>query len=172
MKNWKLTNCKDRMGKGWLNSSHETDLGVSDEHKLPRNTRGGGPKKNQNYLLEGGTLVVQASPGKWVFEEPICIGRPPGIVVRGCVWLQWIFLKTQCFCPFHHGWFRSAPAYTTLRVQHFLTKDNMTPRPCLILPIHPISSQLTFFVSQDEESPQKKTFYWCGWGETKKLQKH
>ena len=46
--------------------------------------------KNWNYLLEGRPLV-QASPTKRVFWEPVCISVPAGIVVRGCVQLQWIF---------------------------------------------------------------------------------
>ena len=47
--------------------------------------------KNWNYLLEDGPLVVQSSPARWVFQEPICVSAPAGIVVRGCIWLQWIF---------------------------------------------------------------------------------
>ena len=46
------------------------------------------PKKNQNYLLEGGPLVVQATPARWVFWKPICVSVPAGIVVRGCIQLQ------------------------------------------------------------------------------------
>ena len=51
----------------------------------------GEPPQRNNYLLEGGPLVVQASSARWVFQEPICVSAPAGIVVRGCIWLQWIF---------------------------------------------------------------------------------
>ena len=49
----------------------------------------GDPLKN-SYLLEGRSLVIQASQAKWVFYECICISVPAGIVVRGCIQLQWI----------------------------------------------------------------------------------
>ena len=39
------------------------------------------------------------------------------------------FFKTESFCPFYDGWFRSAPAHTALSVQQFLTKNGMTPVP-------------------------------------------
>ena len=74
----------------------------------------GDAPKTKNCLLESWPLVVQASPARWVFWEPICISGPPGTVVRGCLWLQWIFLKTlsthlpiswwvvyECTCPRH-----------------------------------------------------------------------
>ena len=35
----------------------------------------------------------------------------------------------QCICPFHDGWFMSAPAHATLSGQQFLTKTGMTPMP-------------------------------------------
>ena len=54
----------------------------------------GGPKKPWNNLLEGGPLVVQASPTQWLFKELISISVPAGIVVRGCVRLQGICWKT------------------------------------------------------------------------------
>ena len=72
--------------------------------------RGDPPK--QNYLPEGGPLVVQASPACWVFQEPTCVSAAAG-VVRGCIWLQCIFfVDTMCLpiswweigdqtCPLH-----------------------------------------------------------------------
>ena len=53
----------------------------------------GAPQGNSDYLLEGGPIVVQASPTRWVFQEPICISVPAGVVVRGCIWLPWFFFK-------------------------------------------------------------------------------
>ena len=85
-------------------------------------------KKPQNYILEGGPLIVQASSARWVFYKPSCISVPAGLVVRGCVWLQWIFLRTQCICPFHE-WFMNTSVHTALSVQQFLTKNGMTPVP-------------------------------------------
>ena len=74
----------------------------------------GAPKKPWSCLLEGGHLVAQAFCTGWVFWKPTCISVPTGVVVRGCVWLQWIFLKTlsihlpivwwviyECTCPHH-----------------------------------------------------------------------
>ena len=51
--------------------------------------------KHQNYLLKSGPLVIQASPTRCVFQEPICISVPSGGVVRGYIQLQcFFFLKT------------------------------------------------------------------------------
>ena len=35
-----------------------------------------------------------SSPARWVSWEPICVRAPAGVVVRGCIRLQWIFLRT------------------------------------------------------------------------------
>ena len=43
--------------------------------------------------------------------------------------MLWIFLKTQCICPFHDGWFMCTPAHTMLNFQQFLTKNSMTSCP-------------------------------------------
>ena len=81
-------------------------------------------------------------------------------------------LSTQYGCPFHDGWFRSAPSHTALSVQQCLPKRAWPL--CPSLPIHPILPQafclfvcLICFVSPDEKSPQRATFCWCGRGETK-----
>ena len=43
-------------------------------------------------------LVIQVSLSRRVFYEPIFISVPAAVVVRGWVWLQWIFLKTLATC--------------------------------------------------------------------------
>ena len=62
----------------------------------------GNPTQNRiNYHLEDGPLVVQASPARWGFQEPICISVPAGSGVRGCIWLQWKFSEDS-FDAFVH----------------------------------------------------------------------
>ena len=67
--------------------------------RLGKDNGGGSPQKTQNFLLLGEPLVVQASPTKWVFWEPICITVRAGIVVRGCIQLQWIFFEDSTCLP-------------------------------------------------------------------------
>ena len=54
---------------------------------------------------------IQASPTRWVFQEPICISVPAGVIVRGCILLQRIFFWRlfQRVCPFHDGWWFTSP---------------------------------------------------------------
>ena len=68
------------------------------------------------------------------------------------------FLRiSQCICPFHDGWFMSAPAHTRLNVQKFLTKNSMTPM--LHPPYSPdLALSDLFFVSLVEKCPQGKCF--------------
>ena len=125
-----------------------------------------GPQKKRIYLLEGGCFIVQAPPTRWVFPEPICVSGPAGVVVKGCIHLQWILRIFQHICSFCCGWFTSIPAHTTVSVQQFLTKNDITPGPAL--PIYQILPWAMFFVSPDEKSPQRETFCQCGRGKTKK----
>ena len=93
-------------------------------HTLSGNGEEGYPP-NRNYLLEGGAVVVQASPARRCSRDPSVSVCQHHIVVRGCVWLQWIFFfwgLFQCVCPFPDGWFMSGPAHTALSDQKFLTK--------------------------------------------------
>ena len=60
--------------------------------------RGNSPTQNWNYLLEGRPIIVQASPTRWVFSDSICISVPADIVVRSCIQVQWIFLKSLSPC--------------------------------------------------------------------------
>ena len=85
-----------------------------------------GTSKNQDYFLDHGPLVVQASPAG--------CSRNPSLPVYQllCLWeavfgFSEFFWKTQCVCPFHDGWFMSTPAHTTLSVWQFLTKNGMIP---------------------------------------------
>ena len=93
-----------------------------------------------------------------------------GVVVRGCIWLKWIFIWRifQRVCPFHNRWFTSAPAQ--LSVEQFLTKSSMTPMPHP--PYSTIHAPSNFFVvSLDEKSPQEYGLsMWKRWN--KKQQKH
>ena len=52
-----------------------------------------GPPQNYNYLLESSPFVIQASAARWVLEELTCISVPAGIIVRGCIPLQWTFFE-------------------------------------------------------------------------------
>ena len=86
---------------------------------------GGTPPKME--LSSGGWSLYRLPPTRWVFLEPICISVPAGIVVRGCVWLYWIFFEDSTALSFHDGWFTSTLAHTTLSVQQFLTKKTAWP---------------------------------------------
>ena len=101
----------------------------------------GGPKKNKNYLLEGGPFVARASPTRWVFQEPICIIVPAGIVLRGCVWLQRNFFEDpfNTFAQLMIGDLR-APLPTPHWVFSSFWPQTVWP-PCPIIPIHQISPQ-------------------------------
>ena len=54
-----------------------TDLSLLNEF-YEKELDKGRPKKTRNYFLEGRPLVVQASPARRVFQEPICISAPAG----------------------------------------------------------------------------------------------
>ena len=75
----------------------------------------------------------------------------------------------QCICPFHGGWFTSAPVHTTLSGQQFLTKNGMTPVPHL--PYSPDLTLSVFFVYLDKKSSKGNILQmWKRWN--KKWQKH
>ena len=122
----------------------------------------GGPKKDWNYLLEGGPLVVQTSPARWVFWESIyiswhCCERLHSASVNFCLLFQHI-------CPFHDGWFMSALPMLRWVFSHFWSK--VAWPPWATLTIHLISPGATL-ASPHEESLQKEMFCRCGRGETK-----
>ena len=122
-----------------------------------------GDTKNWNCLREGVPPVVQASPTRWVFQEPICISVSCKRLPSASASFFW--RAFQCICPFHDGWFTSTPAHIVLGVQQFWPK--MTWPQCPVLPLHTILPWATSFVSLGEKSPQKEPFCWCGRGETK-----
>ena len=117
-----------------------------------------------NYLREGGPLVIHAPTTRWVVWEPISINNTlGGVVLRGFVWLQWIFFwrPFQCVCPFHDGWFTSTVAHTVLSIQQFSSKYCMTPVP------H-VPNHLIFPLGDSFCFPGwKKSSKRCGRGETK-----
>ena len=59
----------------------------------------------------------------------------------------------QHICPFHDGWFTSAPAHIALNVQQFWTKNSMTSIP--LPPYSQISSQVTFSCFPEWKKPSK-----------------
>ena len=78
----------------------------------------------------------------------------------------------QWVCPFHDRWFASAPAHTTLSVQQFLTKNDMThiPQPSYspdLAPGNVISSPLPPW---KKPSKGNVLLMWKRWN--KKGQKH
>ena len=107
--------------------------------------------------------MVQASPTKWVFLEPICISVPAGIVVRSCIRLWSVFLEDSfsvfaCFLLviYKHTCPHCAECSAVLTKPHAL--------PSLFTQYHP---KPFFLISPDEKSSQSETFYWCGRGKTK-----
>ena len=102
-------------------------------------------QKTQYYILAGGCLVVQASPAMLMFKEPICISVPAGIVVRGCAWLQWIFLKTISMHLPISGWVICECTWPHSAECSAVFDQKMAQPPCPTLPIHLISPRVTFF---------------------------
>ena len=92
---------------------------------------------------------------------------PAGVVVRGCIQLKWIFLRT--FNMFAH--FMTGDLWIHLPTPHWLLSSFWQKQHDL-MPHPPHSPDLTpsnfSFVSPDEKSPQRETFCPCGRGETKK----
>ena len=130
-------------------------------------TMTGAPNK-QNHLLEGGPLVVEASLAGWVFQEPIWISVPVGIVVRGCIWLQWIHFEDlfNVFANFMIGdlWARLP---TSRRVFRSFWSKTAWPL-CPTLSIHPNLRPREFILFPwVENSPQRETLCQHGKGETK-----
>ena len=125
------------------------------------------PPNPQNYLLEVRPLVVQASPARWVFQEPICISVPAGEVVRGCIQLKWIFFFWRLSVCLPVSWwviYECTCAHYT-ECSAIFDLNGMTP-----MPLPPYSCDLTLsnflFVSLDEKIPPRDAFCWCGRGET------
>ena len=125
-----------------------------------------GEPRNPELSLGGWPLVVQASPARWVFSDPIYIGVPSG-VVRGCIWLQGIFLKTLSMClPI--SWWVIHKCTCPHRAECSAVFDQNQHDPHILLSLFTQScSELPFSVSPDEKSPQRETFFLCGRGETK-----
>ena len=88
-------------------------------------------------------------------------------VMRGCVWLQWIFFENSfnVFAQFMMGdlWVHLPTLCWVF--SSFWSKTAWFL--CPTLPIHLISPCATFFVCLGEESPQRETFCHCGIGETR-----
>ena len=100
-----------------------------------------GPPKNRIINWNAGPLVVQTSHTRWVFQEPICMWCCCERLHLASVNFLW--RPFQRVCLFHAGWLTSTPAHTTLMFSSFWPK---TAWPlCSTLPIHPVSTWVTFF---------------------------
>ena len=118
----------------------------------------GDPLINWNYLLEGRPHIIQASPSQVsVLETHLyectswcCCER-----LRSTSVIFFFWRLFQHVCPFHHGWFASAPAHTTLSVLKFLTKNSMASIP------HPPSSPRVTSVYSPSTTPRhEKVLKW------------
>ena len=121
-----------------------------------------GIQKKRNYLLGGGGPASTGFP---------CYVSVLGIHLyqctswhcceRLCLALVNFFLKAQCVCPFHDGWFTSLHAHILWVFGSFWPKPVWLPNvlPSLHTWSHP---KLLFFVSLDEKCPQRETFCWYG----------
>ena len=127
--------------------------------------RGDPPK--QNYLPEGGPLVVQASPACWVFQEPTCVSAAAG-VVRGCIWLQCIFFEDSTCLPI--AWWviyeHTCPHCTECSAVFEQNQHDPVPHPPYSPSLAP-SNFCLFVCVPWWESPQGEVFCQCGRGETK-----
>ena len=137
----------------------------SNKELLGRNTRGT-KKPPWSYLPESKPLVVQASPTRWVFWEPICISVLAGVLVRGCIWLQWVLLRTPSMHTFTH--FMRGDLWAHLPTpcwvfSSFRPKTSWSPFPTLL--IYPFLPQVTCSCLPWWKSPQRETFSPCGRGE-------
>ena len=124
------------------------------------------PLQNQNYLLQGRLLVVQASPTE--------CSRNPSVSVCQLV-LLWeaefsfskIFLEDS-FNVFPHLMMGDLRVH--LPTSHWVF-SSFWPKNRLTWVPHPLYSPIlpwaTIFVSWNEKSPQRETFCQCERGETK-----
>ena len=111
----------------------------------------GGTQRNWNYLLEGRALVAVIPDYMSVLGTHLyqCASW------HCCEMLHstsgevfFFFLKIPSSCPFHDGWFKSAPSHTEFR--RFWPK--LSWPLCLNLFIHLILAQVMLFVSWMKKS--------------------
>ena len=136
--------------------------------------KGGLPlKTKQNPELSSGGWSPHSvgSPTRWVVQEPICISVPAGVVVRGSVWLQWIFFGDS-FKEFAHFMMGDLPMHLFTLHWVFSSFSPKTAWPlCLTFPVHLISPQATFFPPGWKNSSKGNVLpMWKRWN--KKWQKH
>ena len=131
-----------------------------------------GTNKNWNYLLEDGSLVVQASPLGECSRNPSVSVYQLALLWEAVFGFSEVFGRLfQCVCPFHDGRFTSAPVHAMASVQQFLTQNSMTPIPHSPYSCHIALSDL-FLVFLDEKIPQREMFHQCERGETNKQTKN
>ena len=124
----------------------------------------GRTNKNQNYHLEGRSLVVQASPARWVFEEP-------SVSVNQLALWDSVFSFSTLFFEdslnaLVHFMMGDLQVHlpTPLSVQQFW--------PTIAWPRAPASLfnesyPKRHFLFPHEISPQRERFSWCGRSKTK-----
>ena len=127
------------------------------------------PPKNQNYLLEGKPLVVQASPAKYS-RNPSASVYQLALVWEAVFDFSGFFWRLfHCICPFHDGWFMSSSAHTTLSVQQFLTKNGWPHVPPSLF-THLVPTNFFHFPGWKKSSKGNILPMWKRWNKT--WQKH
>ena len=155
--------------KGWIYPSQDNNSNKSD-YSLVIYTR----QDTKKEKLSSG----EQAPCKWVFSPLGECSRNLSVSVYQLVMLweavfgfsEFFWRLFQSICPFHDGWFMSAPIHTTLSVQQFLTRSGMTPIPHP--PYPPDLTLSNFFCFPRWIKPSKGNFLlmWKRW--TQKWQKH
>ena len=86
--------------------------------------------------------------------------------------VNFFWRSCQCVCPFHEGWFTSAPAHTSLSAQQFWPKTAWPP--CPTLPVHMFSPWVTFFcLSRRKKSTMGNILLmWKSWNKQTKNGRH
>ena len=120
----------------------------------------GGPPKNQNYLLEGRPLIRLPPLGE-------CYRNPSVSVYLLVVVWEVVFSFSESFWRPITWWViykRTCPHRTECSAVFDQKQHDPRAPPSLFTQSGP---KWLFFVSLDENSPQRETFCPCGGGETK-----
>ena len=121
-----------------------------------------------NYLLEGRPLQYRLPLLGECSQNPSVSVHQLALLWETAFGFSEFILKTfSAFAHFMVGDLRVHLATATLKDQQFLTKKQHDPFALPSLLTRSCPKQLFLFVSPDEKSPQRETFYWCGIGETK-----
>ena len=124
-------------------------------------------KRNQNYILEGGTLVVQAS------RLGECSRNPSVSVYQLVLFWDTVFSFSEYF--FEDSFkafaqFMMGDLGAHLPTPHWVFSSFLPKKSWLPLPLFTLSHlEWLFFVFLDEKRPQREMFCQCWRGETKKM---